>query len=283
MTARELLDAAAARLAEAGVASPRVDAEWLLAEILQIPRLELNLVDTVEPQQAKVFEVFIARRTAREPVQLIIGRAPFRGLELRVGPGVFVPRPETELLAGWAIAQARAVLAEGARAPIVVDLATGSGAIAAAVVAEVPEAQVHAIELDPVAHSYAELNLPSVDLRLGDLAEAFEELNGLVDVVVSNPPYIPLEAWESVQIEARDFDPHLALFSGEDGLDAIRVIDSVAARLLRTGGVLGVEHAEVQHQAVVEIFSHSGRWVTVIDNRDLATRPRYVTAIRSAV
>ena len=150
------------------------------------------------------FEALVSRRAHREPLQHLTGRAWFRHVELVVGPGVFVPRPETELLAGWAIEQAGAV-----SEPVVVDLGTGSGAIAKSVADEVPAARVHAVEVDELAHRYATLNLAGtgVDLRLGDLAAAFEELAGTVDVVVSNPPYIPLDAWESVALEARDHDP----------------------------------------------------------------------------
>ena len=192
-----------------------------------------------------------------------------------MGPGVFVPRPETELLAGWAVEQAAAL-----SLPVVVDLCTGSGAIAAAVKHEVPGAAVHAVELSPEAHAYAERNLAGrdVDLRLGDAFESFDDLLGSVDVVVCNPPYIPLEAWESVAVEARDHDPHLALFSGDDGLDAIRVLARRAADLLRPGGVLGVEHADVQGESVPAVLSATGRWVDVRDHRDLAGRARFATA-----
>ena len=217
----------------------------------------------------------IARRAAREPLQHLTGTAYFRHVSLAVGPGVFVPRPETELLAGWAI---EATL--GLEAPVVVDLCTGSGAIARAVADEAPHATVHAIELDPAAHAWAERNLAGtgIDLRRGDLATAFPELDGTVDVVVCNPPYIPLEAWESVAAEARDHDPHLALFSGADGLDAIRALEQRAAELLRAGGVVGAEHADVQGGSAPAVFAAAGRWADVRDHRDLAGRPRFVTA-----
>ena len=160
------------------------------------------------------------------------------------------------------------------------DLCTGSGAIARAVVDEVPQARVHAVELDEGALAWAERNLAGtgVDLRHGDLATAFDDLLGSVDVVVCNPPYIPLEAWESVAAEARDHDPHLALFSGDDGLDAMRVLEQRAARLLRVGGVVGAEHADVQGESAPAVFAGAGRWQDVTDHRDLAGRPRYLTA-----
>ena len=196
-----------------------------------------------------------------------------------------MPRPETELLAGWAIERAAAPLDATA---VVVDLCTGSGAIAQAVADEVPDAEVHAVELDEGALAWAERNLAGtgVDLRHGDLATAFDDLRGTVDVVVCNPPYIPLEAWESVAAEARDHDPHLALFSGQDGLDAIRVLEQRAALLLRPGGVVGAEHADVQGESAPGVFAATGRWHDVADHRDLAGRPRYrdrATGTMSAV
>jgi release factor glutamine methyltransferase len=162
----------------------------------------------------------------------------------------------------------------------VVDLCTGSGAIALAVATEVPEAKVHAVELDEGAHGWAVRNLSGsgVDLRHGDMADSFPELDGTVDVVVSNPPYIPLDAYESVAPEARDHDPALALWSGDDGLDAMRVVERVAARLLAAGGVVGAEHADVQGESAPAVFSGAGRWADVRDHRDLAGRPRFVTA-----
>ena len=189
----------------------------------------------------------MARRATREPLQHLTGSVTFRFVELAVGPGVFVPRPETELLAGWAVDRARELVAAGTE-PVVVDLCTGSGAIAKALAHEVPQARGYAVELDPGAHAWAERNLAGtgVELRLGDMAEAFPELDGEVHVVTCNPPYIPLEAWESVAPEARDHDPGLALFSGSDGLDAFRVLERRAATLLRPGGRLGAEHADAQ-------------------------------------
>lgn len=272
---RTVRRAAADVLREAGVASPDRDAELLLAHVLDVSPGRLVLVDDVSPEQQERYDALVARRAAREPLQHLTGTAAFRYVELLVGPGVFVPRPETELLAGWAI-DATA----GIDAPVVVDLCTGSGAIARAVVDEVPDADVHAVELDEGAWAWAERNLAGtgVDLRQGDFATAFDDLLGTVDVVVCNPPYIPLEAWESVAVEARDHDPHLALFSGDDGLDAIRVLAVRAAALLRPGGVLGFEHADVQGEAAPDVLRAAGRWAEVVDHRDLAGRPRFTTA-----
>ncbi|MBM9461274.1 peptide chain release factor N(5)-glutamine methyltransferase [Nocardioides sp. zg-536] len=276
-----MLVEAAARLAEAGVASPEHDAAELLAHTLDVPRSHLPLVGEVGADQVASFKALVQRRAQREPLQHLIGRAWFRHVSVAVGPGVFVPRPETELLAGWAVDAARAVLATG-RTPTVVDLCTGSGVIARSLADEVPQASIHAVELDAPAHAWAERNLADteVDLRHGDLATAFDDLLGTVDVLVSNPPYVPLEAWESVALEARDHDPHLALFSGADGLDAIREIERRAARLLRPGGVVGIEHADAQGESAPAVFTEAGRWEEVRDHRDLAGRPRYLTARR---
>ena len=277
---RRLVEEATARLAEAAVDSPGYDAQALLAHVLGVDRSRLALVDEVPPEQAEQYAALVARRAAREPLQHLTGLAHFRHVDLRVGPGVFVPRPETELLAGWAVEQARAAIAAGRPSPVVVDLGTGSGAIAKAVAHEVPAAEVHAVELDERAHAWAARNLAGtgVDLRQGDLAESFEELAGAVDVVVSNPPYIPPEAWESVAVEVRDHDPQLALYATGDGLDTIRVVERRAALLLRPGGAVGVEHADVQGESAPAVFSAAGRWEQVRDHEDLAGRARFLTA-----
>jgi release factor glutamine methyltransferase len=277
---RQLLAQAAARLRDAGVPSPEHDAAELLAHVLGTDRPRLPLVDDVPTEARTRYDELLARRAAREPLQHLTGEAWFRHVRLEVGPGVFTPRPETELLAGWAIEAADLL-----ERPVVVDLCTGSGAIARSIVDELPRARVHAVELDEPALRWAQQNLAGtgVDLRQGDFATAFDDLAGSVDVVVCNPPYVPLEAWESVAPEARDHDPHLALFSGADGLDAIRVLAHRAAVLLRPGGVVGIEHADVQGAGaesggVPAVLAATGRWSEVRDHRDLAGRPRFTTA-----
>jgi release factor glutamine methyltransferase len=274
-----LLRGAAARLAEAGVPSPDFDAAELLAHVLGTERPHLAFVEPPTAAQREEYDALLARRARREPLQHLTGQAGFRHVELAVGPGVFTPRPETELLAGWGIDRAREARCEG-RVPVVVDLCTGSGAIALAVADEVPDAEVHAVELSAEAFEWAARNLSrvDVDLRQGDMADAFPDLDGRVDVVLCNPPYIPLEAYESVAAEARDHEPHLALFAGSDGLEAIRVLENVAARLLRPGGRVAAEHAEVQGGSAPAVFAAAGRWREVRDHRDLAGRPRYLTA-----
>jgi len=267
--------AAVHRLRDAGVPSPEHDADELLAHVLGVDRGRLVLTDDLTDAEAVAYDALLTRRSSREPLQHLLGVAYFRHVELAVGPGVFVPRPETELLAGWAIERALEV-----PEPVVVDLGTGSGAIAKAIKDEVPSADVHAVELDPAAHAWAERNLggTGVELRLGDLADAFDDLAGAVDVVTCNPPYIPLTAWETVAPEARDHDPHLALFSGDDGLDAIRLLETRAARLLRPGGWVGAEHADLQGESAPAVFAGTGRWRDVRDHRDLSGRARYLTA-----
>lgn len=276
---RAMMASAVDRLRAAGVDSPAYDVAELMAHVLDVPRTQVPLAGDPTTEQAAAFEALVARRAAREPLQHLTGAVTFRYVELSVGAGVFVPRPETELLAGWAVDRARELVGEGHQ-PRVVDLCTGSGAVAKAIAAEVPEAVVHAVELDPEAHAWAQRNLAGtdVDLHLGDMAVALPELDGRVDVVVCNPPYIPLEAWESVAPEARDHDPHLALFAGDDGLDALRVLERRAGALLRVGGVVGAEHADLQGEAAPAVFASSGRWRDIADHLDLAGRPRFVTA-----
>ncbi|MCW2752298.1 MAG: prmC [Aeromicrobium sp.] len=273
--AERLLTEATEALERAGVSSPRHDAETLLSHVTGVPRMALVQRAKPDPIQVAKFQELVAARVRRLPLQHLIGSAAFRYVDVEVGPGVFVPRPETELLAGWAIDHAKTLTK-----PVVVELCAGSGAIALSVVHEVPAAQVHAVELDEPAFGWAQRNLDGtgVDLRLGDMADAFPDLDGTVDIVVANPPYIPLDAWESVAPEARDHDPALALWSGDDGLDAMRVLEQTAWRLLKPGGVVGAEHADAQGESAPDVFT--ARWAEVRDHLDLAERPRYVTALK---
>jgi release factor glutamine methyltransferase len=275
---------ATARLAEAGVESPRTDAELIAAHLHGVSRSELHLVPDArfDPR----FWDDISRREAREPLQHITGVAYFRYLELAVGPGVFVPRQETEVMTGWAIDQLSAMdVAE----PIVVDLGTGSGAIALSIAQEVPRAQVHAVEADPLALEWAARNIASVAaasphtagrvrLHLADFATALAELDGQVDLVVSNPPYIPLGAW--VPPEVGEYDPATALWGGADGMDAVRVVEATARRLLRPGGLVAVEHGAQQGSAVYWVFAEESGWRDTRNHLDLADRDRFVTATR---
>ncbi|MFL6053762.1 MAG: peptide chain release factor N(5)-glutamine methyltransferase [Actinoallomurus sp.] len=271
---------ATARLAAAGVPSPRADAEELAAFVHGVKRAELHSVPDAS-FDARFWEG-IARREAGEPLQHITGRAFFRYLELRVGPGVFVPRPETEVLAGWAIDTLHKM---DVGDPLVVDLGTGSGAIALSIAQEVPRARVHAVEKDPKAYVHASRNVEDLDergrvrLHLGDFADALREFDGSVDLVVSNPPYIPMSEWEYVPEDVRDFDPATALWGGgDDGLDAIRVVERTARRLLRPGGWVAVEHSDLQGHPVYWIFSEENGWRDVRNHKDLNGRDRFVTA-----
>jgi release factor glutamine methyltransferase len=276
---------ATARLAAAGVESPRTDAEVIAASLHDVRRSELHLVP--DAQFDPRFWDDIARREAREPLQHITGRAYFRYLELAVGPGVFVPRQETEVMTGWAIEQLAAMdVAE----PVVTDLGTGSGAIALAIAQEVPRARVHAVEADPLARHWAEQNIASVaaasphtvgrvTLHADDFGapSMLAELAGQVDLVISNPPYIPSGSW--VPPEVGEYDPATALWGGgSDGLDAMRVVEVTAARLLRPGGLVAVEHGAPQGPAVYWIFAEDRGWRDTRNHVDLAGRDRFVTA-----
>jgi release factor glutamine methyltransferase len=273
---------AAARLAEAGVESPRAEAELIAAHVHGVKRTELHRVADTD-FDARFWES-VGRRAAREPLQHITGCAYFRYLELEVGPGVFVPRPETEVMTGWAIDRLREMdVAE----PVVVDLGTGSGAIALAIAQEVPRARVHAVEADPLARPWTERNIERlaaaapytkdrVTLHGGDFADSLHELDGQVDLVVSNPPYIPLGA--GVPPEVGEYDPPAALWGGADGLDAIRVVERVARRLLRPGGLVAVEHGAPQGAAVYWVFPEEAGWRDTRNHKDLTRRDRFVTA-----
>jgi release factor glutamine methyltransferase len=276
---RATVRAAATRLAEAGVASPRHDAEALAAHVLGIPRSRLPLVDALPPAAARRYEELVGQREARVPLQHLTGVAGFRRLELAVGPGVFVPRPETEVLAGWAV-EALA----GIREPLVVDLCAGSGAVALAVADEVPGARVHAVELDPHALAWARRNVERlglpVTLHRGDARDPglLAGLAGSVDLVTANPPYVPDGA--TVEREVAEHDPPAALWGGPDGLDLVWAVERAAARLLRPGGLVGVEHADAQGASVPAVFAAAGGWTGVADLPDLAGRPRLTTARR---
>lgn len=276
---------AAARLADAGVPSPRQDAELLAAHVLGRSRSQVAAAalrgDGVE--LPAVFDDLVDERVRRVPLQHLTGRAPFRGVELSVGPGVFVPRPETEVVTQAAVDEAARLVGTGRR-PVVLDLCAGSGAIAIAVAVEVPAAVVYAVELSEHAVGWAAQNVaalaPSVQLRTGDAATAFGDLDGEVDVVVSNPPYVPPGA-VPVDPEVRDHDPEMALYGlGADGLALPRLIVAAAGRLLCPGGLLVVEHADVQQPSLLAALA-AGTWRDAAGHRDLTGRPRYVTARRA--
>ena len=283
-TLRSEVVRATAALAENGVPSPEADALALAAFALGTDVAEVRrrmvMLDEAEPGFRDCYAGLVADRGARIPLQHLTGRAGFRRLDLSVGPGVFVPRPETEFVAGLAIEAAL-----GLEAPVVVDLCTGSGAIALAVADEVSTATVYAVELGREAHAWAERNVTdsglAVDLRLGDATGAFPELEGTVDVVVSNPPYIPV-GMVPLDPEVRDHDPELALFGGSpDGLAIPLAVARRAAQLLRPGGLLVMEHADSQGVSLPHGLGRTGEWTDVADHDDLTGRPRATTARRA--
>lgn len=282
-TPRELLVSAAATLSAAGIDSPQTDARLLLAHVLRTEPSRLLLVDSVADETAETFDSLVARRAERVPLQHLTGTSWFRHVELQVGPGVFVPRPETEVMTGWAVDRLIEMTLRG-QTPVVVELCAGSGAIAKSLAFEVPGLDLRALEISEEAARWAERNLvgTGVDLLTLDLNDAPSAWDGTVDLVIANPPYIPFEAYESVTPEARDHDPMVALFSGDDGLDAMRDLARVAARLLKDDGLVCAEHAEVQVESAQEVFVRQGDFTAVRDHRDLSARPRFVTATRVA-
>jgi release factor glutamine methyltransferase len=270
---RAAVTAAAERLAYAGVPSARHDAEALAAHVLGIDRKDLFRYDVVDES---AYDALLDRRAAREPLQHLTSTAAFRHIELAVGPGVFIPRPETEVTAGAAIDHVRLL-----DRPVVVDLFAGSGPIALALADEVPGAEIHAVESDDAAMTWLRRNAAGSPVKVhhADVDGCLPELSGMVDVVVANPPYIPVGA-QIRDPEVAAYDPATALWSGPDGLDAMRVLEANAARLLRPGGIVVAEHADMQAVAAPAVFAETGRWLDVLDHTDLTVRPRYLTAHR---
>ncbi|GIT81966.1 release factor glutamine methyltransferase [Leifsonia sp. LS1] len=281
---RSVLDRVVAVLSAAGVPDPDVDAELLVGHVLGVSRGRVQALavmgERLEDAEAERVRELQERRAAREPLQHITGRAAFRSLELNVGPGVFVPRPETEVVAQFAIDALRSVAAPE---PVAVDLGTGSGAIALAMATEVPHARVFAVENSPEAFVWTRRNVDEsgvANLRpvFIDLADALPDLDGSVDVVISNPPYVP-DAAIPRDPEVRLFDPAAALYGGPDGLDVVRTISRVAQRLLRPGGTLVLEHGELQGADIRALLTADG-WRAAATHRDLTTRDRATTALR---
>jgi release factor glutamine methyltransferase len=282
--ARAHLVDAVSRLTRAHVPNPSVDAELLLGHLLGLGRGELQarLITGLALEESTIhaFDRSVERRAAREPLQHITGVAPFRSIELAVGPGVFVPRPETEGVAQLAIDALRSV-AEAS--PLAVDLGTGSGALALALAHEVPHARVIGVENSVDAFIWARgnrdrLNLENARIVFADLADALPELDGTVSVVVSNPPYIPSAAIPR-DPEVRLYDPPAALYGGEDGLDVVRQLSGTAQRLLRPGGVLVIEHGELQGPEIRRLLAVDG-WRGPTSQRDLTGRVRSTVAVR---
>jgi len=283
-TVTTTLRSAVEQLTRAGVPSPDVDAELLIGFVLGMSRGEVQAKaitgTTVSTSEAAAITALMERRAGREPLQHITGRAPFRALELAVGPGVFVPRPETEQVAQFAIDALRAAAGDE---PIGVDLGTGSGAIALALATEVPHALVYGVENSPEAfvwtrQNFRESGADNTRAVFVDLASALPQLDGTVAVVISNPPYIPLGAIPR-DPEVRLFDPEHALYGGEDGLDVVRQVSRTARRLLHPGGTLVLEHGELQAAAIAAILAADG-WRAIASHPDFLGRDRSTTALR---
>lgn len=265
---------AAGELARAGVASPRVDAELLAAAALGTDRGRLAFARWDDAALSR-FRGLVRRRAAREPVQYLTGGAGFRRLLVPVGPGVFVPRPETESLVSWAVAALRP-------GSVVVDLCAGSGAIGLALADEVPGLAVHAVERDPVAFRWLSSNCAGTPVRpwLADLADAPVALDAGVDLVVANPPYLPESLAGQVEPEVARHEPPAALWVAGDGLAVLHRVVERAAVLLRPGGHLAVEHGDGQEEGALAALA-GGAWRDRRGHPDLAGRPRFVTATRA--
>jgi release factor glutamine methyltransferase len=283
-TVQTALTSAVSQLTLAGVPNPRVDAELLIGHVLELNRGQVQSKAVTEAAISEsddtVIAELVARRAAREPLQHITGRAPFRSLNLAVGPGVFVPRPETEQVVQFAI---DALGATASDQPIGVDLGTGSGAIALAMATEVPHARVYGVEVSPLAfvwtkQNFRESGAANATPIFTDLAVALPELNGTVSVVISNPPYIPRAAIPR-DPEVRLFDPEIALYGGDDGLDVVHQVSATALRLLHSGGTLVMEHGELQAAEIAALLRADG-WLAVASHPDLLGRDRATTALR---
>lgn len=272
---RHVIDAATEALAAAGVGSPRVDAELLAAHVGGTDRGRLTLIEP-DADFVERYERLVAQRAERVPLQHLTGTAAFGPVTVAVGPGVFIPRPETESLLDWALTQPLS------QHPLVVDLCTGSAALALALWHHRPGARVIAVDDSDDALAYARHNVAgtSVELIRADVSAPglLSELDGTVDLLISNPPYIPDGA--ELEPEVAEHDPPHALFGGEDGMAVIADIVGLATRLLRPGGLCAVEHDDSTSELTVEAFTRAGRFVEVTARHDLSGRPRFVTAVR---
>lgn len=272
---RQAIEAATAKLAAAGVGSPRTDAELLAAHVAGVERGRLLLADAPDGFQ-RSYDKLVAARSRRVPLQHLIGTAAFGPLTLSVGPGVFIPRPETEALLEWALSQ------ELPAGPVIVDLCTGSGALALALARHRPDARVIAVDDSPAALDYTRRNAAgtSVEMLAADVTTPglLPELDDRVDLLVANPPYIPDGA--ELEPEVAEHDPAHALFGGPDGMAVIGPIVALAARWLRGGARCAVEHDDTTAQRTVAAFAADGSFTEVTAHRDLARRPRFVTARR---
>ena len=275
---RDEIDRAAAVLAEAGVGSPRVDAEELAAHVAGVGRAQLVTLDAPDFEFSNRYAELVAARARRIPLQHLVGTAAFGPVTLEVGPGVFIPRPETESLLDWAQQQALPTT------PLIVDLCTGSGALAVALATHWPQARIVAVDNSDDALQYARRNTvgTGVEVHGADVTDAglMPDLDGRVDLLVANPPYIPDRT--SLEPEVAEHDPREALFGGPAGMDVIATVARLAARWLRRGGMVAIEHDDTTSAATIEILSGTGGLVDITGHSDLAGRPRFVSARRSS-
>ncbi|WP_333618241.1 peptide chain release factor N(5)-glutamine methyltransferase [Dietzia sp.] len=297
----DLLRELASRLASAGRESGAAEAATIASHAAGISRGELAAAATLPDEVAERARAFAARRAdTGEPLQYVLGQAVSGALDLAVGPGVFIPRPETELLVDWVLrnlpapAPAAGESAEKAQVPVVIDLCAGSGTIALELAHARPGIAVHAVELDPDAATWLRRNAAAraaagdTPIRIAEadatdldrLLEVFPELDGSASAVVSNPPYIPAAAEAELPAEITAHEPASALYGGPSGNDVIAGIVPVAARLLAPGGICACEHDDATGDSVEALFEAHGGFVDVQRHRDLAGRPRFVTARR---
>jgi release factor glutamine methyltransferase len=280
MTLRRAIDSAAAQLAEAGIDSARYDAEELAAHLVGTERGRLALLDSPGVEFFGRYRDIVAARSQRVPLQHLTGTAAFGPVLLHVGPGVFIPRPETEAVLAWATAQRLAAR------PVLVDLCTGSGALAVALARHRPAARVIGIDDSDAALEYARRNAEgtAVELVRADVAELVSkpdllaDLDGLVDLVVANPPYVPDDI--VLEPEVAQHDPPHAVFGGPDGMAVIAAVVRLAGRWLREGGLFAVEHDDTTSAPTVELVRTTGLFEEVQARQDLSGRPRFVTARR---
>jgi release factor glutamine methyltransferase len=274
---RAAITAAAKILADAGIDSATADAEQLAVHLTGVDRGRLRFLDEPDAQLATRYNELVAARARRIPLQHLTGTAPFGPLMLEVGPGVFVPRPETEALYEWAT-----TVVDGPQ-PLIVDLCTGSGALAVALARFRPAATVIAVDDSSAALGYAARNAEGTAVRLVEADVTSDglmpELDGRVDLLVANPPYIPDGA--VLEPEVADHDPHHALFGGPDGMVVVDAIVGLAGRWLRPAGRVAIEHDDTTSAATVESFTVTGLFRDITARRDLAGRPRFVTAVRN--
>jgi release factor glutamine methyltransferase len=273
---RSAIDLATTQLAGAGIDSARYDAEELAAHVVGTERGRLPLVDSPDGTFFDRYHDVVAARSRRVPLQHLTGTAAFGPLTLSVGPGVFIPRPETESMLEWVTAQSLPA------APVIVDVCTGSGALALALSRHWPDARVLGIDDSDAALHYARANSTgtAVELLRADVTVAgvLPELDGQVDLVVSNPPYVP--DGTELEPEVLDHDPAHAVFGGPDGMAVIDVVVRLAARWLRPGGWFAVEHDDTTSVLTCERLGATGLFDGVVARTDLAGRPRFVTGLR---